>query len=152
MRTKDGDLWRAGNGWQIFFPESNGTANKRCNIPSVPLSKDACPAPRLSVQNTHSSLLKMTTKNTQTTAPTTSRRDFVKTMAHASFAAIAAPWIVPIGVVRAQTVPAANGAPAAVRPVPSERVTFALIGSGAQGRDGMAFVLRNPAAQVIGVC
>ncbi|MDR2862614.1 MAG: Gfo/Idh/MocA family oxidoreductase [Puniceicoccales bacterium] len=92
-------------------------------------------------------------KDTQKTSSTaTTRRDFVKSVARLSFAAIAAPWIVPAGVVRAQTVPAANGAPATVRPVPSGRVTFALIGSGAQGRDGMGFVLRNPAAQVIGVC
>ena len=66
------------------------------------------------------------------------RRSFLKT----SIAAGVAPWIVPAGVVRAQ-----DG-----RAVPSERVTFALIGCGGMGTAGMREVLKNKDAQVIAAC
>ncbi|MDR2849660.1 MAG: Gfo/Idh/MocA family oxidoreductase [Verrucomicrobiota bacterium] len=66
------------------------------------------------------------------------RRRFLKAM----LAAGAAPWVIPAGVVRAQ-----DGAP-----TPSNKTTFALIGTGSQGTGGMKQVLKNPAAQVIATC
>ncbi len=66
------------------------------------------------------------------------RRSFLA----ASLAAGALPAIIPAGVVRAQ-----EG-----KPTPSNRVTFALIGSGSMGTAGMRNVLKNKEAQVIATC
>jgi len=66
------------------------------------------------------------------------RRSFIR----GTLAAGAAAWIVPAGVVRAQ-----DG-----KPVPSERVTFALIGCGNMGPAGLREVLKNKGAQVIATC
>jgi predicted dehydrogenase len=60
----------------------------------------------------------------------------------AALAAGTAPAILPAGVVRAQ-----DG-----RPTPSNRTTFALIGSGQQGRAGMKQVLNIAQAEVIATC
>ena len=66
------------------------------------------------------------------------RRHFLKSV----IAAGAAPTFIPAGILRAQ-----DG-----KPTPSNRVTFALIGSGSMGNGGLGNVLANPDAQVIAAC
>ncbi|MDR2863427.1 MAG: Gfo/Idh/MocA family oxidoreductase [Puniceicoccales bacterium] len=78
----------------------------------------------------------------QTPATPTTRRAFVRTLTRASLAAVAAPWIIPSGIVRAQ-----DG-----QPVPSNRTTFALIGCGNMGPQGLNAVIKNKNAKVIATC
>lgn len=78
----------------------------------------------------------------KTEAPATTRRSFVKTLASASLATFAAPWIIPSGIVRAE-----DG-----KPVPSNRTTFALIGCGNMGPQGLNAVIKNKNAKVIATC
>jgi hypothetical protein len=66
------------------------------------------------------------------------RRHFIQSI----IAAGAAPAFIPAGVLRAQ-----DG-----KPTPSNRVTFALIGSGGMGNGGLGNILANPDAQVIAAC